>query len=61
MNIGWTEEFCKHVDDLAQDDHSYVATWQERERYGKGWEISLNIQGLVGPVRSRADFPNFVK
>ena len=29
-------KFCKHVDDIAQEDHSYVATWQERQRYEKG-------------------------
>ena len=28
-NIGWTEEVCKLLDDLAQEDHSCVATRQE--------------------------------
>ena len=30
------EEFCKQLNEIAQEDHSYVATWQERRRYEKG-------------------------
>ena len=55
-NIGCTEEFWKHLDELATEAHSYGATRQERERYDKEWEIRLNSQGLVRPIRSRADF-----
>ena len=56
-NIGWTYEFRKHLDELAKEEHSYVATRQERERYEKVWAISLNSQGPTRPIRSRADLP----
>ena len=52
-NIEWTERFCKHLAALAKEDHSYVASRQEQERYEKVWSISLNSQG---PFRSRAAF-----
>ena len=45
--------FCKHLDELAQEDLSYVATWQERHRNENVWMLNLNSQGLVGPMRSR--------
>ena len=57
MNIGCTEEFCKHLDELAGEDHSYAAARQERERYEKVWKRSLNIQRLAGLMQSRADVP----
>ena len=56
-NIGWTAEFCRRSDELAEESHSYVATGQERERYEKVWTTSLNSQGPTGPIRSGADFP----
>ena len=56
-NIGWTEGFCKHLDEIAQADHSYVAAWQERQRYEEVRKLSLKSQGPVGPVRSRAGYP----
>ena len=33
--IGLSEEFCRPLDELAGEDHSYVATRQERQRYEK--------------------------
>ena len=45
-----------HSDEIAQEDHSHVVSWQEREIKEKELAKSLNGQGLVGPIRSRADF-----
>ena len=32
---GWTEEYCRYLDDLAPIHMSYVATWKERSRCEK--------------------------
>ena len=61
FNIGWDEEFCEHSDEITQESHSYVATWQERQRYKKVWKSCLNSQGPVGPMKSRPDFPDAVR
>ena len=54
---GW-KIVCKHLDDLAAEDHSYVATRRERERYKTAWTSSLNSHGSnTAPNRSRADYP----
>ena len=57
LYIGWTEDVCKRLDAFAQEDHSYVASRQERERNEHGRKISLikTAKELVGPLRSRAD------
>ena len=41
MTISWTEEFCKHLDELAQEDHSYVPTWQRTTKIRKGMESTF--------------------
>ena len=33
--IGWTDEKCIAMDNLAQEDHSYRLSYQEYERYQK--------------------------
>ena len=42
--------------EIALEDHSYVATWQERNRNGKSWTFSLNAEGIQGPLNQRSDF-----
>ena len=37
-DIGWTEEFCKHFDELAQENHSYVVREVETS-----WASSLSL------------------
>ena len=32
LNIGWTEEHCTRLDEIAAEDHSYIATVAERAR-----------------------------
>ena len=39
---GWTEEYCRYLDDLAPLDISYVATWKERSRYENMRVLKLN-------------------
>ena len=58
LNVGWTEEFCKHTDELAREDHSYIATSSERSRHAEAWTSSLNShRNTTAPIQSRADFP----
>ena len=58
LNVGWTEACCNHWDEIAQEDHSYAATWQERLRYERVWKTEIwTAKRLVGPMRSPADYP----
>ena len=38
-DIGWTGEQIKQYDAVALEDHSYVATPDERSRYKNSWKI----------------------
>ena len=55
--IGWTEDFCKRLEELAGAHQAYVATRQERERHEKVWALSVNSQGPAAPILSRTDIP----
>ena len=55
-DVGWTEEQIIQYDAIALEDDSHVATWQERSRNEKSWNISLNKVGVEGPVNQRSDF-----
>ena len=58
IHKGWSEEFCKHLDELAGEDRSYVATCWETAQYEKAWTMSLNSQGhTTAPIQSRVDLP----
>ena len=61
MRRGWDEDLCKRSDRVAQEDHSYIATWEERQRYEKGWKLCWETQGPVGPMQSRPDYPEAVR
>ena len=37
-DIGWTEEQIIEYDEIALEDHSYVAAWEERSRNEKSWK-----------------------
>ena len=54
--IGWTEEQIIQYDELALEDHSYIATTEERTRNGKKWVPSLHKGGVQGPQNQRPDF-----
>ena len=61
MAIGWDEEFCRRLDKLALEDHSYVPTYEERARREKTWLLALNTQGPTGQIRQRPDYADAVR
>ena len=54
-DIGWTEERILQYDEIALEDHSYVATQQERGRTEKSWKRSLNAEGIQGKLNQRSE------
>ena len=56
LAIGWTEQKCKEWDELAQKDHTYHLTPEEKKRYQGQWYLALNKSGKNGPVKLRSDF-----
>ena len=40
--LGWSEAKCKDVDALAHENHTWMATKQELERYRSMWTLQLN-------------------
>ena len=56
LELGCTEEQIKQYDALALEDHSHEATPEERGRCKKSWHISLNKEGIQGPIGERPDF-----
>ena len=55
-DFGWTEERFIQYDEIALEDQSRVATLQERSRNVKSWKLSLNAEGISGPLNQRSDF-----
>ena len=55
VNIGWTEEPCGRLDEIAAEDHSYFDTAAERARRENTWVFVLNRSGPNGPVIQRED------
>ena len=53
--IGWTEEQIIQYDDLAVEDHSYIAR-EERDRLEKSCVLKLNIESAQRPLNQRPDF-----
>ena len=56
LAIGWTEEKCKECDELAQEDHTYKLTQEERRRYKGHWYLSFNKTGKNGPMKLRSGY-----
>ena len=54
--IEWTEELIILYDELALEDHSYIATKEERTRNEKSRVLKLNKEGVQGPMNQRPDF-----
>ena len=42
LAIGWTEQKCKEWNELAQEDHTYKLTPEEKRRYKGHWYLTLN-------------------
>ena len=55
-DIVWADKLIIQYDELALEDHSYIATREERTRNEKNWVLSLNQEGLQGPLNQRPDF-----
>ena len=55
MDIGWTEDHCARLDEIAAEDHSFIATGAERTRRENTWVLVLNSSGPNGPVNQRED------
>ena len=43
LEIGWTEQRCVAMDNLAQEDHSYRLSRDEFQRYPKHWYLLNNF------------------
>ena len=52
-DIRWSEEQIIQYDVIALEDHSYVATKQERGRNEKSWKLSLNAESIQGPLNQK--------
>ena len=55
LAIGWTEQKCKELDELAKEDHTYRLTPEEKKRYKGHWYLTLNKAGKNGPMKLRSD------
>ena len=42
---GWTEQKCKEWDQIAEEDHTYKLTPEEKRRYKGHWCLTLNNTG----------------
>ena len=56
LAIGWTEQKCKELDELAKEDHTYRLTPEQKRRYQGQWFLTLNKSGKNGPMKLRSDF-----
>ena len=55
-DIGWSEQQIFQYDELTLEDHSYIATREERPHNEKSWVLSLNEEDPQGPLNQRPDF-----
>ena len=56
LAIGWSEQKCKELDELAKEVHTYHLSTEEFRRYQGQWYLTLNESGKHGPMRLRPDF-----
>ena len=57
IDNGRTEEICRQMDDLADEDHTHHLTSQEHFYYKSNWWIRSNKIGSdTTPIRHRSDF-----
>ena len=54
--IGWTEQKCIEMDELAKQDHTYRLPREEFKRYQGQFDLPLNKSGKNAPMRLRPDF-----
>ena len=57
IEIGRTEDLCRQMDDLADEDHTHHLTPQEVDTYRSNWWIRSNkISSDTMPIRHISDF-----
>ena len=57
IDIGRTEDLCRQIDDLADEDHTHHFTPQEFYNYKSNWWLRPNKIGSdTLPIRRRSDF-----
>ena len=57
IEIGRTEDLCRQMDNLADEDHTHHLTPQEMNNYKSNWWIRSNKIGSdTMPIRHRSDF-----
>ena len=57
IELGRTEEVCREMDKLANEDHTHHITAEEISVYRNNWWLRSNTVGSdTMPVRHRADF-----
>ena len=56
LKIGWTEQKCIEMDELAKQDHTYHLSEEEFKRYQGQWYLTLNKSGKNVPMRLRPNF-----
>ena len=56
LALGWWEQQCKEWDELAQEDHTYRLTPEEKKRYQRQWYLTSNKEGKNGPMKLRSDY-----
>ena len=56
LKMGWTEQKCIEMDELAQQDHTYRLSEEEFKRYQGQWYLTLNKSGKNAPMRLRHGF-----
>ena len=54
--IGWTEQKCIEMGELAKQDYTYRLSEEEFKRYQGQWYLTLNKSGKNAPMRLRPDF-----
>ena len=54
--IGWTEQKCIEMDELAKQDHTYRLFKEEFKRYQGQWYFTLNKSGKNALMRLWPDF-----
>ena len=56
LAIGWKEQKCIEMDELAKQDHTYHLSKEEFKIYQGQWYLTLNKSGKNAPMRIRPDF-----
>ena len=57
IELGRSEEICREMEKLVNEDHTHHATEEELNVYRSNWWIRSNFVGSdTMPIRHRADF-----